>query len=136
MALTLVIGLLLGLGSTFTQDSLIPIAAAAAGAAVITAIYVVPWDRFPRWVHNLPVFGGIVAVFIIQATIHAPGFVLPTELLVLPLYFTTVLFAALNQTRNELWAAAALAGIAILAASAGEDQRAGEPAISVLAVAV
>ena len=136
MALPLVIGLLLGLGSTFTQDSLIPIAAAAAGAAVIIAIYLVPWDRFPRWVHNLPVFGGISAVFIIQATIHAPGFVLPTELLVLPLYFTTVLFAALYHTRNELLAAAALAGIAIMAAAVGEGERAGEPAISVLAVAV
>ena len=136
MALPLVVGLVLGLGSTFARGSLLPIAAAAAGAAVITAIYVVPWDRFPRWVHNLPVFGGIVAVFIIQATIHAPGFVLPTELLVLPLYFTTVLFAALYQTRNELWAAAALAGIAILAGAVGEGEQAGEPAISILAVAV
>ena len=136
IAAPIVLGLLLALGATFTQGSALAPAAAAAGVLVIVAIYAVPWDGLPRWVHELPVFGGIGAVFVIQATVHPPGFGLAAVLLVFPLYLTTVLFAALYHTRNEVWAATALASIGILVLSVTGGPKPGQPAISILVVAV
>jgi len=112
------------------------LAAAAAGTLVIIAIYGVPWDSAPRWAHNLPVFGGIVAVFVIQATAQASGFAVATVLLVFPLYLTTVLFAALHLRRNEVWAAAALASVGILASAMSTRNQPGEPALALLVIAV
>src|SRR4029077_2717581 len=74
IAAPIVVALLLALGSTFTQGTLAALAAGAAGVAVIVAIYGLPWARLPRWIHELPVFGGVVAVFVIQATVHLPGY--------------------------------------------------------------
>src|SRR5713101_4101822 len=73
IAAPIVVALLLALGATFTQGSIVALAAGAAGVVVIVAIYALPWDRLPRWIHELPVFGGIVAVFVIQATVHPTG---------------------------------------------------------------
>ena len=95
-----------------------------------------PWDSAPRWAHNLPVFGGIVAVFVIQATAQASGFAVATVLLVFPLYLTTVLFAALHLRRNEVWAAAALASVGILASAMSTRNQPGEPALALLVIAV
>jgi len=100
----LVVALLLALGATFAQGSAVSLAAGAAGVLVIVGIYGVRWDGLPRWVHELPVFGGLAAVFVIQATVHAPGYAVAPVLLVFPLYLTTVLFAALYHTRNEVLA--------------------------------
>ena len=136
MAAPLLLGLYLALGAASTQGSTIPLAAAAAGTLVIIAIYGVPWDGAPRWAHNLPVFGGIVAVFVIQATAQASGFAVATVLLVFPLYLTTVLFAALHLRRNEVWAAAALASVGILASAMSTRNQPGEPALALLVIAV
>jgi protein-histidine pros-kinase len=136
IAAPIVLGLLLALGATLTQGSPASLAAAAVGAVVIVAIYVVPWDSLPRWVHQLPVFGGIVAVFVIQATVRAPGYAVAAVLLVFPLYLTTVLFAALYHTRNEVWAATGLASIGIAVPSFSGGSQPGQPAISILVVAV
>jgi PAS domain S-box-containing protein len=132
----LVVALLLALGATFTQGSPVSLAAAAAGVLVIVGIYGVRWDGLPRWVHQLPVFGGLGAVFVIQATVHAPGYTVAPVLLVFPLYLTTVLFAALYHTRNEVWAATVLASIGILALSISGGSQPGQPAISILVVSV
>jgi len=136
MAAPLLLGLYLALGAASTQGSTTPLAAAAAGTLVIIAIYGVPWDSAPRWAHNLPVFGGIVAVFVIQATAQASGFAVATVLLVFPLYLTTVLFAALHLRRNEVWAAAALASVGILASAMSTRNQPGEPALALLVIAV
>ncbi len=136
IAAPIVLGLLLALGATFTQGSALSVSAAVVGAVVIVAIYVVPWDSLPRWVHQLPVFGGIVAVFVIQATVRAPGYAVAAVLLVFPLYLTTVLFAALYHTRNEVWAATGLASIGIAVPSFSGGSQPGQPAISILVVAV
>jgi len=136
IAAPIVVALLLALGATFTQGSLVALAAAGAGVVVIVAIYAVPWDGLPRWVHDLPVFGGVVAVFVIQATVHAAGFGVASVLLVFPLYLTTLLFAALYHTRNEVWAATALASIAVLVLSVSGGTQPGQPAISILVIAV
>jgi PAS domain S-box-containing protein len=136
VAVPIVLALLFALGATFTQGSPLAPAAAAVGAFVIVAIYVVPWDRLPRWVHELPVFGGIVAVFVIQATFHAPVYAAAAVLLVFPLYLTTVLFAALYHTRNEVWAAAGLASVGIVVLSVSGGTQPGQPPISILVVAV
>ena len=132
----LVLGLLLALGATFTQGSPVSLAAAVVGVVVIVGIYAVPWDRLPRWVHELPVFGGIAAVFVIQAIVTAPGYAVAPVLLVFPLYLTTVLFAALYHTRNEVWAATGLASVGILALSMTGGAKPGQPASSILVVAV
>jgi len=136
MAAPLLLGLYLALGAASTQGSTTPLAAAAAGTLVIIAIYGVPWDSAPRWAHNLPVFGGIVAVFVIQANAQASGFAVATVLLVFPLYLTTVLFAALHLRRNEVWAAAALASVGILASAISTRNQPGEPALALLVIAV
>jgi PAS domain S-box-containing protein len=136
MAAPVLVALVLALGRAFTQGSPIPLAAAGAGTLVILAIYGAPWDRVPRWVHTLPVFGGVAAVFVIQATVRTPGYGVGTVLLVFPLYLTTVLFAALYLKRNEVWAAAALASIGILALAITSGNQAGEPALSILVLAV
>ena len=136
MAAPLLLGLYIALGAASTQGSTTPLAAAAAGTLVIIAIYGVPWDSAPRWAHNLPVFGGIVAVFVIQATAQASGFAVATVLLVFPLYLTTVLFAALHLRRNEVWAAAALASVGILASAMSTRNQPGEPALALLVIAV
>ena len=131
-----VLGLLLAMGATFTHGSTVSLAAAAAGVFVIVGIYGVRWDGLPRWVHQLPVFGGLAAVFVIQTTVHAPGYTVAPVLLVFPLYLTTVLFAALYHTRNEVWGATAVASIGILALSISGANQPGQPAISILVVAV
>ncbi|HEV2984083.1 MAG TPA: PAS domain-containing sensor histidine kinase, partial [Vicinamibacterales bacterium] len=136
IAVPLIGALLLALASTFAQGSLLSLAAAAAGALVIVAIYAVPWDRLPRWVHDLPVFGGVAAVFIIQATVNASNYGVAPVLLVFPLYLTTVLFAALYLTRNEVWAATALASIGVVALAISGRNQPGQPAISILVIAV
>jgi hypothetical protein len=136
IAAPLVAALLLALGATFAQGSAVSLAAAAAGVLVIVGIYGVRWDGLPRWVHELPVFGGLAAVFVIQATVHASSYTVAPVLVVFPLYLTTVLFAALYHTRNEVWAATALASIGILAPSASGGIQPGQPAISILVVAV
>ena len=136
MAVPIVTGLLLALAATLTRSSLLPLAAAGVGTLVITAIYAMPWDRVPRWVHNLPVFGGIAAVFVIEATVHGPSYGTSSILLVFPLYLTTLLFAALYHTRNEVWAATALASIGMLAFAITSGDRAGQPAIAILVIAV
>ena len=136
IAAPIVLGLLLALGATFTQGSPVSLAAAAAGVIVIVTIYALPWDRLPRWIHELPIFGGIATVFLIQATVNGASHALTPVLLVFPLYLTTVLFAALYNTRNEVWAATALASIGILALSINRGAEPGQPAISILVVAV
>jgi len=133
IAAPIVLALLLALGATFTQGSSLALAAGAAGMLVIVAIYALPWDQLPRWVHELPVFGGVVAVFVIQATVHAP---VAAVLLVFPLYLTTVLFAALYDTSRVVGAAAALGSVGILALSISGGRQPGQPAISILVVAV
>jgi PAS domain S-box-containing protein len=133
IAAPIVLALLLALGATFTQGSSLALAAGAAGVLVIVAIYALPWDQLPRWVHELPVFGGVVAVFVIQATVHAP---VAAVLLVFPLYLTTVLFAALYDTSRVVGAAAALGSVGILALSISGGRQPGQPAISILVVAV
>ncbi len=136
IAVPIVVALLLALGATFTQGSLVALAAAAAGVVVILAIYALPWDRLPRWIHELPVFGGIVAVFAIQATVHPPGYTAAAVLLVFPLYLTTVLFAALYDTSRVVGATTALASVGILVLSINGGRQPGQPAISILVVAV
>jgi PAS domain S-box-containing protein len=136
MAAPLVVALLLALGATFTHGSPLALAAAAAGVLVIVGIYGVRWDGLPRWVHELPVFGGLGAVFVIQATVHASSYAVAPVLVVFPLYLTTVLFAALYHTRNEVWAATALASIGILALTVSGGVQPGQPAISILVIAV
>ena len=136
IAAPIVLALLLALGATFTQGSLVALVAAGAGVVVIVAIYAVPWDGLPRSVHDLPVFGGVVAVFVIQATVHAPAFGVASVLLVFPLYLTTLLFAALYHTRNEVWAATALASLGVLVLSVSGGTEPGQPAISILVIAV
>ena len=136
IAAPIVVALLLALGATFTQGSLVALAAGAAGVVVIVAIYALPWDRLPRWIHELPVFGGIVAVFVIQATVHPTGYAAAAVLLVFPLYLTTVLFAALYDTSKVVGATTALASVGILVLSISGDSQPGQPAISILVVAV
>jgi len=136
IAAPIVVALLLALGATFTQGSLVALAAGAAGVVVIVAIYALPWDRLPRWIHELPVFGGIVAVFVIQATVHPTGYAAAAVLLVFPLYLTTVLFAALYDTSRVVGATTALASIGILVLSISGGREPGQPAISILVVAV
>jgi PAS domain S-box-containing protein len=136
IAAPIVLALLLALGATFTQGPLMALAAGAAGVLVIVAIYAMPWDRLPRWVHELPIFGGIVAVFVIQATVHTPGYAVAAVLLVFPLYLTTVLFAALYDTSKVVGATTALASIGILVLSISGGRQPGQPAISILVVAV
>ncbi|HWO91361.1 MAG TPA: PAS domain-containing sensor histidine kinase [Methylomirabilota bacterium] len=136
IAAPIVVALLLALGATFTQGSLAALAAGAAGVVVIVAIYALPWDRLPRWIHELPVFGGIVAVFVIQATVHPTGYAAAAVLLVFPLYLTTVLFAALYDTSKVVGATTALASIGILVLSISGGRQPGQPAISILVVAV
>ncbi len=136
IAAPIVVALLLALGATFTQGSLVALAAGAAGVVVIVAIYALPWDRLPRWIHELPVFGGIVAVFVIQATVHPTGYVAAAVLLVFPLYLTTVLFAALYDTSKVVGATTALASVGILVLSISGGSQPGQPAISILVVAV
>jgi PAS domain S-box-containing protein len=136
IAAPIVVALLLALGATFTQSSPVALAAAATGVVVIVGIYAVPWNRLPRWVHELPVFGGLAAVFVIQATVHAPVYAVAAVLLVFPLYLTTLLFAALYHTRNEVWAATAVASVGIVAISVSGATQPGQPASSILVVAV
>ena len=136
IAAPIVVALLLALGATFTQSWPVALAAAATGVVVIVGIYAVPWNRLPRWVHELPVFGGLAAVFVIQATVHAPVYAVAAVLLVFPLYLTTLLFAALYHTRNEVWAATAVASIGIVAISVSGATQPGQPASSILVVAV
>jgi len=136
IAAPIVVALLLALGASFTQGSLAALAAGAAGVVVIVAIYALPWDRLPRWIHELPVFGGIVAVFVIQATVHPTGYAAAAVLLVFPLYLTTVLFAALYDTSRVVGATTALASIGILVLSISGGREPGQPAISILVVAV
>ena len=136
IAAPIVVALLLALGATFTQGSLVALAAGAAGVVVIVAIYALPWDRLPRWIHELPVFGGIVAVFVIQASVHSAGYAAAAVLLVFPLYLTTVLFAALYDTSGVVGASTALASIGILVLSISGGRQPGQPAISILVVAV
>ena len=136
IAAPIVVALLLALGATFTEGSLAALAAGAAGVVVIAAIYALPWDRLPRWIHELPVFGGIVAVFVIQATVHPPGYNAATVLLVFPLYLTTLLFAALYDTTRVVGAATTLATLGVLVLSISGGRQPGQPAISILVVAV
>ena len=136
MAVSLVVGFLLALGATFSQGSLRPLAAAVAGSLVILAIYVVPWDGFPRWAHNLPLIGGIATVFVIQATVQTPGHAGSGVLMVFPLYLTTVLFGALYHTRKEVWSASALASIGILFLAISDRGPAAQPALAILVIAV
>jgi PAS domain S-box-containing protein len=136
MAAPLVAGLLLALGSTFNQGSPLPIAAAAVGTLVIVAIYTLPWDRLPRWVHNLPIFGGIAAVFVFQITVQTQPHAIAPVLLVVPLYLTSLLFAALYHTRNEVLAAATLASVVILALGISSGHQPGDVATSILVVAL
>src|SRR5260370_29078933 len=135
IAAPIVVALLLALGATFTEGSLVALAAGAAGVVVIVAIYALPWDRLPRWIHQLPVFGGVVAVFVIQATVHPPGYAAAAVLLVFPLYLTTVLFAALYDTSKVVGATTALASIGILVLSISGGRQPGQPAISILVLA-
>jgi PAS domain S-box-containing protein len=136
IAAPIVVALLLALGATFTQSSPVALAAAATGVVVIVGIYAVPWNRLPRWVHELPVFGGLAAVFVIQATVHAPVYAVAAVLLVFPLYLTTLLFAALYDTSKVVGATTALASIGILVLSISGGRQPGQPAISILVVAV
>jgi PAS domain S-box-containing protein len=136
IAVPIVVALLLALGASFTEGSVVALAAGAAGVVVIVAIYALPWDRLPRWIHELPVFGGIVAVFVIQATVHPTGYAAAAVLLVFPLYLTTVLFAALYDTSRVVGATTALASIGILVLSISGGRQPGQPAISILVVAV
>src|SRR5260370_39220052 len=135
IAAPIVVALLLALGATFTEGSLVALAAGAAGVVVIVARYALPWDRLPRWIHQLPVFGGVVAVFVIQATVHPPGYAAAAVLLVFPLYLTTVLFAALYDTSKVVGATTALASIGLLVLSISRGPQPGHPALSILALA-
>src|SRR5690348_420507 len=130
MAAPVALALVLALSSTAIYGSPVSIVAAAAGVAVIATTYMLPWDRLPRWVHQLPVFGGLAAVFVIQAIGAAPGSATAPVLLVFPLYLTTLLFAALYHTRNEVLAATALASVGVLVLSVGGGLKPEQPAVS------
>ncbi len=102
------IALVLALGATLTGGSLLSYAAAGACAVAVLAIYGAPWERIPRWAHNLPVFAAIAAVLLVQTSVGAP------TPLAFPLYLIVVLFAALNHTREEALGAAGLTSLAVL----------------------
>src|SRR5260370_27459790 len=84
IAAPIVVALLLALGATFTEGSLVSLAAGAAGVVVIVASYGLPWDRLPLWIHQLPVFVCVLAVFVSQSTVAPPPYVAASVCVVLP----------------------------------------------------
>ena len=136
MTLPLVAGLLLGLGGAYFVNPLAFFIAAGVGTVAVVAIYGLPWDRFPRWVHNLPVFGGVGAAFVFEATLPSKSPDAAAALVLFPLLLTSVLFAALYHTRNELFAAAGIAGLGILVVALTNGKGSGQLATALLVIAV
>ena len=132
----LVAALALGWAGILSPTSPSFFASVGAGAVIIVGIYALPWDRFPRWVHNLPIFGGIAAIFIFQAVAPMPAPSATPPLLFFPLVLTTVLFVALYHTRNELLVAAGLASIGLVVMALLKRNLSGELGTALLVTVV
>jgi signal transduction histidine kinase/DNA-binding response OmpR family regulator len=136
MAVPLVGALVLGWSGIVPPGSPSFFISVGVGAVIIVAVYAVPWEVLPRWAHNFPVFGGIAAVFVFQATVKSPYPDATTALLVFPLVLTTVLFTALYHTRTELFTAAGIASIGLLALALLKRNQTGELGTAVLVTVV
>jgi PAS domain S-box-containing protein len=132
----LVVALALGWGGVLSPTSPAYFASVGAGAVVVVGVYALPWDRFPRWVHNLPVFGGLAAVFVFQLALPVSSMHTTSALLLFPLILTTVLFAALYHTRNELLAAAGIATIGMVVIALVKGNQSGELGTALLVTVV
>src|SRR6202022_2393262 len=136
MAGPLVLALVLGWTGILPPGSPGFFVSVGVGAGIIVAVYAVPWEVLPRWAHNFPVFGGIAAVFVFQATVKSPYPDATTALLVFPLVLTTVLFTALYHTRAELFTAAGIASVGLVALALLKRNQTGELGTAVLVTVV
>jgi len=77
--------------------------------SVVLMLYLVPWDRVPRRLHNLPPLGALVALILLGAGLGT------SAALLFPIAVLAVLWLTLHHTRDELLAGVVLAAGVFLA---------------------
>jgi len=82
------------------------------GAAAITgvalALYLLPWDSVPRWLHALPPLGAVVALILLDEGLGT------SAQLIFPIAVLAILWLTLHHTRRELLAGVVLAAVLFL----------------------
>jgi len=92
-----------------TVEDVLQLAGALSLTGVALALYLLPWDRLPRWLHALPPLGALVALLLLGEALGT------SASLIFPIAVLAILWLTLHHTRRELLVGVVLAAVLFLA---------------------